>query len=59
MTVILDIPKKYASVLSVTAIGQRPTGLDVTTAAVDLNRNNYVRFDENGFIQFTPEVKNK
>lgn len=42
MKITLEIDPKYATVLSITAVGSRPTGVDVSTFAVDLTKHNFV-----------------
>jgi hypothetical protein len=55
MRVILDIHEKYADVLTVSAVGVSPGTTNFSTAAVDLSEHTYIRLDENGILQFTPE----
>ena len=47
MKVILEIDDKYASVLSITAIGVNDGGTFVRTGAVDITKYNHITVDEN------------
>lgn len=47
MKVILEIDDKYATVLSITAVGVNCGGTDVSTWAVDITKHNHITLDEN------------
>lgn len=46
--VTIEIDDKYASVLTITAVGIHRNETDVTTGAVDISKNNKIIFDHNG-----------
>lgn len=48
MKVILEIDDKYASVLSITAVGTSTFTTYVTTHAVSLQNHNHIVLDEDG-----------
>ena len=52
MKVIPDIADKYATVLSVTTVGSRPTGVDVSTFAIDLTKHSLLTLGSDG--KWTP-----
>lgn len=58
MTVVLDIPDRYGNVLTVTAVGVHTDSTQVTTVAVDLKKNTYLRIDENGKVHYAPKEVN-
>lgn len=47
MKVILEIDDKYATVLSITAVGVNVGCTDVSTWAVDITKHNHITLDEN------------
>lgn len=47
MKVILEIDDKYATVLSITAVGVNGNSTDVSTWAVDITKHNHITLDEN------------
>lgn len=47
MRVLLDIEDKYASILTITAIGARFSGADVITYAIDLTKHNCIEIKDN------------
>lgn len=48
MKITLEIDPKYATVISITAIGYRTTGVDVSTYAVDTTKHNLVVLGSDG-----------
>lgn len=60
--VIIDIDDRYASVLSVTAIGGRYSGMDILTHAIDLNECDHIAIKHDGkvecFHRFEGEAEN-
>ena len=46
MRVLIDIEDKYASVLTITAIGVRFSGADVMTYAIDLTKHNCIEIKD-------------
>jgi hypothetical protein len=51
MRVTLEIHENYGNVLTLTAIGLNSDATDVTTAAVDLSKHDYVTIDKNGKVK--------
>lgn len=49
--VIIDIDDNYASVLSVTATGEKHGRINVTVCAIDLNKCDHMVIDCNGNIK--------
>lgn len=45
MRVLVDIEEKYASILTITAIGVRVTGAEVITYAIDLSKHNCIKIE--------------
>ena len=46
MRVLIDIDEKYASILTITAVGVRFSGADVTTHAIDLTKHNCIEIKD-------------
>lgn len=60
--VIIDIDERYASVLSVTAIGGNHSSMNVLTHAIDLNKCDHIAIKHDGkvecFYRFEEEAEN-
>lgn len=57
MRVLIDIEDKYASILTITAIGVRFSGADVITQAIDLTKFNCIEIkDDKATNKYLEEI---
>ena len=53
--VTIEIDERYGTILSVTAVGQTPYEVCVSTGVVSLRETDKIKFDENGKVQTSKE----